>query len=295
MARTLSSLVPALLLTVGCGGGGGGGNTGTLSLRLTDGPFPDTSCLTAAYVVVNGVEVQGEAGWVDIPLVGGAPQQFDLLDLRSGLDAQLGVAELPTGSYHQIRLHLDSATLVFTDATERSFTVPSGMQSGIKINVNPQFLIAAGQTTPILLDFSLGESFHVTGTGGDPTCEDLKSEETIFNPVIHAVNLDTTGVLAGIVHYSDGTTAAPDVMVTVLAGGAAQTDPPVTTTVSANGLTVNAPLGSYALHLDPGTYDLYGPGDTDGDGNMIELLAGGVVVTSQQLTTRDLTTSIAVP
>jgi hypothetical protein len=286
--RILFSLTLALLLTVGCGGGGGGGSTGTLSLRLADGPFPDTSCLTAANVVVNGVEVQSEGGWVDIPLAGGAPQTFNLLDLRSGLDAQLAVGELATGTYHQIRLHLDSATLVFTDASEKSFTVPSGMQSGIKINVNPQFLIAAGQTTPILLDFSLAESFHVTGTGGDPTCEDLKSEETIFNPVIHAVNLDTSGVLAGIVYYADGTTAAPDVVVTVRLANADPSELPVTTTVSANGSTVNAPLGSYAVHLDPGFYDLYAPGDTD-------LLVEDVQVTSQQITTQDLTTSTAAP
>jgi hypothetical protein len=294
IARLLLALVLGSVLTIGCGGGGGGGS-GLLALRLTDAPFPSMDCLSHAWIDVTGVEVQGEAGWTDIPIVGGAPATFDLLQLHGGLDEMLAVGDLPTGTYHQVRLHLTGATLEFTDGTTKSFQVPSGMQTGIKINVNPSFLIAAGQTTPILLDFSLADSFHVTGVGGSPTCDDLRTNQTVFNPVIHAVNLDSSGVLAGVVYYSDGTTAAPGITVTVLPAGATQDTAPVTTTLSADGTMPGAPLGSYATHLDPGAYDLYGPGDTDGDGNGIDLLASGVLVVSGQLTGQDLTTSVAAP
>lgn len=281
-ARVLFALILGCLLTIGCGGGGGG-NTGTLSLRITDAPFPSTECLAHAWIQVTGVEVQSETGWIEIPLADGATGQFDLLELVGGLDAQLAVGELPTGTYHQIRLHLESATLEFTDLDTKTFVVPSGMQSGIKINVNPQFLIAAGQTTPILLDFSLAESFHVTGVGGSPTCDDLRTDKTIFNPVIHAVNTDESGVLAGVLYDTDGLTPVPDVTLTVfVADGDPEVDAPVTTTISAAG-------GLYALHLDPGTYDIYAPGNTDTVDDGIERIAQGLVVVSQQLTIEDLT------
>src|SRR5205085_4442260 len=176
-----------------CGGGSGGGS-GTLAVRATDGPFPATDgCLSAALIDIDGVSVQGAAGFQPIPLQGavGGVVTLDLLQLRSGLDASLALGQLPTGTYHQIRLHIVGARLEFTDGSpDVAFTVPSGMQSGLKINVNPDFLIASGQTTPLLIDFDLSRSFHATATGGDPTCDDLKggTSKTLFNPVVHAVN-----------------------------------------------------------------------------------------------------------
>ncbi len=281
------------LVAAACGGGGGGG-TGTLALRMTDGPFPATTdCLSAANITIDGVEVQSDTGWTVIPLVN--PDQngevtLDLLQLRSGLDASLAVGQLPTGTYGQIRLHIVSAVLKFTDASpDVTFTVPSGMQSGLKINVLPQFLIAAGQETPILLDFDLSNSFHVTGTGGAPTCDDLKTggNKTLFDPVIHAVNTDESGVVTGIVRDS---TSAPvaDVAVTAFPAGTVvdNTTVPVATTFSSPSGLTNAAEGSYAFHLDPGTYDLYvqAQGATDRT-----LGASGVVVATGAIVTQDLT------
>jgi hypothetical protein len=75
-------------------------------------------------------------------------------------------------------------------------------------------------------------------------------------------------------------TPVPDVMLTVYVADAdPDVAPIVTTTISAAG-------GLYAVHLDPGAYDIYAPGDTDGDG--IERIAQGLVVVSQQLTIEDL-------
>ena len=288
--RTLFVGLTAAWMAVGCGGGGGGG-TGTLALRATDGPFPATDgCLSAAEIDVDRVEVQGDSGFVEIPLTApvGGVVTLDLLQLRSGLDAALALGSLPTGTYHQIRLHIVDTRLVFTDGSPtQSFKVPSGMQSGLKINVNPNFVIANGQTTPLLLDFDLSNSFHVTGTGGDPDCADLKTGENtvLFDPVVHAVNTDQTGVVQGVV--SDATPApVGDVEVTAFVPGAdPAVDLPVATTFTAPA-GGTAAEGSYAMHLDPGTYDLYVrvQGATDRT-----LGASGVVVATGAVVTEDLT------
>jgi hypothetical protein len=290
--RSLFVGLSAAALSVGCGGGGGGGATGTLSLRATDAPFPATEgCLAAAEIDIDRVDVQGDGGFVEIPLNGavGGVVTLDLLQLRSGLDAALALGSLPTGTYHQIRLHIVDTRLVFTDASPtQSFKVPSGMQSGLKINVNPRFTIAAGQTTPLLIDFDLSNSFHVTGTGNEPTCADLKSGENtvIFNPVVHAVNTDQTGVVQGVV--SDATPApVGDVEVTAFPAGTvvdATTLPVVTTFTAPAGMV--AVEGSYAMHLDPGSYDLYvrAQGATDRT-----LAASAVSVSTGAVVTEDLT------
>jgi hypothetical protein len=290
--RTVFVGLTAAWAAVGCGGGGGGGGSGTLALRATDGPFPATDgCLSAAEIDVDRVEVQSASGFVEIPLTGavGGVVTLDLLQLRSGLDAALAVGSLPTGTYHQIRLHIVDTRLVFTDGSPtQSFKVPSGMQSGLKINVNPDFVIANGQTTPLLLDFDLSSSFHVTGTGGDPDCADLKTGENtvIFNPVVHAVNTDETGVVQGVVSDASAVPTG-DVEVTAFPAGTVvdSTTVPVATTFSAPaGMT--AAEGTYAMHLDPGSYDLYvrAQGATDRT-----LVASAVSVSTGAVVTEDLT------
>jgi hypothetical protein len=290
LVRSISTVLAAAWLAVGCGGGGSGG-TGTLSLRMTDAPFPATEgCLAAAEIDIDRVEVQG-SGWIEIPLTGAVDGlvTLDLRQLRSGLDAALALGTLPTGTYHQIRLHIVDTRMVFTDGSPtRSFKVPSGMTSGLKINVQPNFTIATGQTTPLLLDFDLSSSFHVTGTGADPACSDLKlgENQVIFNPVIHAVNTDQTGIVSGVVSDASAVPVG-DAEVTAFPAGTVvdATTLPVVTTFSAPAGQV-AVEGSYFMHLDPGTYDLYvrAQGATDRT-----LAASAVVVSTGALVTEDLT------
>jgi hypothetical protein len=293
------ALALPVLLAVGCGGGdgGGGGGTGTLVLSATDAPFPATEgCLAAALVEIDGVTVQSPSGWVEIPLVDdsdGADDgvvTLDLLQLRSGLEDSLAVGELPTGTYHQIRLHIVSSVLQFVSgAPDRTFFVPSGAQSGLKINVQPPVVIAAGQETPLLLDFDLTRSFHVTANGGEPTCEDLESGPgTVhFNPVVRAMNTDETGVVAGVVEDSGGAPVAHVEVVAFPAGTVVDADTvPTATTFSAPPGLNAVDEGSYALRLDPASYDLY----VRAQGEETRLLAAAAVsVSAGAITTQDLT------
>jgi hypothetical protein len=293
LTRGALGALAALLVGACGGGGGGGGSTGQLAVTVTDGPFPATDgCLAAALVEVDRVEVQrvdGSGGWFEIPLATGDVATIDLLDLRAGVEQTLAFAELPTGTYHQIRLHLLSAVLQFEDGSlEQEFTVPSGMQSGLKINVQPHFVVAAGQTTPVVFDIDLARSFHVAGTGGTPTCDDLKDGESkvIFSPVVRAMDMNQNGVVSGLVTDAAGAPVA-DVDVTAFVAGTVvdATTVPVAGTFSSPAGVPNAPEGSYALLLAPGTYDLYvqAQGATERT-----LAASGVVVTAGQVTTQDL-------
>jgi hypothetical protein len=95
-----STVAPALTSTVKASTSGdtGTSDTGTLEVRVTDAPDPS---ITAVYVTTDNIEVSiaGE-GWVSVI---DEEITFELLALE-GVEAILGSAELPAGSYTQIRL-----------------------------------------------------------------------------------------------------------------------------------------------------------------------------------------------
>lgn len=100
----------------------------------------------------------------------GARQVLDLLTLRDGatIDAT-GEVQVEAGIYHQLRFVVDSTRVVleggytFEDGTtERGFTVPSGGQSGIKVELIDGALEAgASETVTVTVDFPVDESFVI--------------------------------------------------------------------------------------------------------------------------------------
>lgn len=264
MAIALLALI-GLGLSLACGGGGSGGATGTLSVPITDAPFPaHDGCLAAALLTVDGVEAKTGSGFVGVPLVDPDPDgsvTLDLLALRAGLMDSLAIAEVPTGPISEIRLHVVGSVLVFEDGSpDAGFEVPSGDASGLKIRIEPPALVLAGETTKLILDVDVSESFHTLGEGGDPTCDDLKLGESnvIFRPLVRANNEATDAILFGNVSDASGMPVA-DVEVSAFAAGsdlAMAPDPEATTFSAPDGLEGIA-VGDYALLLPAGSHDLY--------------------------------------
>lgn len=165
-------------------------DTGTLEVRLVDAPVDSVSEVN---VVIDSVQVnntQNEEGWVTIskPM-----QSYDLLKLTNGAYAVLGEAELESGTYEQIRLILNSEgnNLVFPDERVEDLFVPSGTQTGVKLNVNAE--IEAGFTYTLILDFDASRSVVKAGNSG----------KYLLKPVIRASNEATTGMIAGTVLPAD--------------------------------------------------------------------------------------------
>ena len=287
----------ALLVAIGgCGGDGASSDgSGTLALRLTDAPFPATEgCLEAAIIVIDRIHVKGDDGFVELPITnedGGSTISLNLLELRAGISEEIAIGQLPTGAYREVRLRIAEAYMEFEDGSPtQPFKVPSGMSSGLKIKIDPPVLVAAGQTVPLLLDFDVAASFHTTGLGGTPTCDDLKAGENqvIFRPVVKALNPNEHAVITGTV-YDAAVMPVADAEVTAFPAGTtvnADTEPSVSTFSSPTGLR-NVPPGSYALHVTPGTYDLYVR--PQGAPDRALALPGVAVAAGDLLTDQDLT------
>jgi hypothetical protein len=177
----------------------------------------------------------------------GAPQTFNLLDLRGGVTAALANAALPAGSYTHLRLVISGAELI-VDTTSYStanglLTIPSGSVQ-IAFSGNNAIVVTPGQTTQVLLDFDVARSFNSNGPPSAPTSFTLM-------PTIRGANLAVTGSLAGVVRSdnltpADATDDAPLAAVTVEATQQGQT---ITTYTDAQGAFVLA-------GLDVGAWDV---------------------------------------
>ncbi|MDX1598262.1 MAG: DUF4382 domain-containing protein, partial [Marinobacter sp.] len=128
--------------------------TGTVSFGLTDAPATEFSNVTVAFT-----EIQlkpADSDWISFPLDGF--ETVNMLDLQGGVTEPLITdQEVLAGNYTQLRLIVDTdnsfVKLKSTGDTEYSLAVPSGEQSGLKLQGN--FLVAADTSTDFTIDFDV--------------------------------------------------------------------------------------------------------------------------------------------
>lgn len=159
--------------------------TGTLEVLLHDAPAD----YEEVNVFVERVEVnnaEDDTGWVEV----GAPEEtFDLLELTNGAVEVIGSRELEPGKYNQIRLILNNEeNSIVVDGQQHDLFVPSGEQTGVKLNINAE--IKDGITYTILLDFDASRSIVERGN-------EQSGIDYLLKPVVHATNKAASGNVAG--------------------------------------------------------------------------------------------------
>lgn len=215
--------------------------TGTLSLRLTDAPFP-FDMIAAAELGIDGVEVHlttadgSESGF---HVVSDSSSVVNLLDLSNGVTAFLGQATLAEGRVDQMRLLVSSAGVELTDGRTFDLNVPSGESSGLKVFLDPPVEIAADGVTDVLIDVDVSRSF--SSVPAAPVQVD-EIRDFRFHPVLRAAVTDATGNLSGHVTAAADATPIVGATVSIWENGAAVTS----TATDANGEWM-------ILGLEPGT------------------------------------------
>ncbi len=193
MRSLLSSLSVLLLLglTVAACDSTGTEASGQIRVLMTDAPADE---FAHAYVTVVRVELVGEE---DTHVLSDSARTLDLLTLRNGLTTTLATRDVPEGRYHQLRLIIaDTARVDFLDGgTTTRFKVPSGTETGIKLNL-PAFDIADdADEVEVLVDFDVNHSFVKAGASGQYLFKPvLKTKRFEVNGIV--VPTDTTGVPA---------------------------------------------------------------------------------------------------
>ena len=201
------SLLIVLLAFFFCEGGctgDGDSSIGTLSLGLTDSA---TTKYEAVYVTIDEVEVHHQNGFWET--VATPEKTYDLLELVNGVIENLGVTNVLSGKYTQLRLiigddheveenkfgepHQYANYIILKGNSgdqQKELTVPSGTQTGIKL-VSP-FTVPPGETTELVLDFDADRSVVKAGL----------SENWLLKPTIRLLNKTNQVTVSGQV--SDG-------------------------------------------------------------------------------------------
>ena len=169
--------------------------TGTLELRLTDAPSDD---FQSATIFVSSVYAKGSSAGASEALVSNTKTSFDLMTLQNGVTTTLGSASVPSGSYSQIRLVVDSAKVTLKagktfagGSSTAVLHVPSGSESGLKINFAGPVDVGTGTAT-VVVDFDVAGSFILQGPRDQPT-------GCTFRPLIHAISLGLAATITGSV------------------------------------------------------------------------------------------------
>ena len=228
-------------------------STGTLTVRLTDAPV---DYVQSAVVWISKVYLIGGGDTTGAKFtITSTAAQYDLLSLQNGVTAALGTATIPVGSYSQMRFVVDSARITLKapltfpgGSASKILTVPSGQQTGVKVNFATPVSIVPGETI-LVADFDVSRSFVFTGAVGSPT-------GALFKPVLHATVKNVAASIAGTVTPANSraqlfaiSTTSTDTVSTTLADSVTgvyklRFIPPGSYTVTAVGTAVGSTLNA---------------------------------------------------
>ncbi len=206
------------------------------SLVATDPPLVDVA---SAEVTISRVELV--PGRVLVTDFGGTPQTYDLLDLDDGVIALLGETTIPVGDYSQLRLIVDGASVTLGSGETFELRVPSGMQTGIKVNFGEPVNIEPG-VTQLVAVFDVSRSFVTQGPPSAP-------RSVSFKPVIHASVLPAASIEGNVSLPSAAPSGGTPVLIEALLGTDVVST--ATATVAAGG---TGPAAYTLGFLPPGDY-----------------------------------------
>lgn len=185
-----------------CGGSGGGNDTGQLSLAVADAPVDEASSVVVQF---SGVAFKRAGAAAEIvENLAPSPRQLDLLQYQGGRAALLldGVT-LPAGEYQWIRLIVDHETgvrdsyIVRTGGEECELRVPSGAESGLKLNRG--FTLPADGSIALTIDFDLRKSIHAPP--GQHGSAEACTQGYLMRPTLRIVDDANVGAIGG--HVAD--------------------------------------------------------------------------------------------
>ncbi len=232
--------------------------TARVTVALTDAPNAMFAEATVEIGAVSLIPADGP------PIVlADAGGTHDLLTLQNGVMVNLATQTIEPGRYLQLRLEVLSATvtlaegLMWSDGStdQRSLSVPSGAQSGIKVNLRnadgPAGVDISSGETILVVDMDVSQNFKIQGSPDTPAgIRDVK-----FTPLLRAIVRDVAGSISGTVTYPSATPADETELATITADQ--DTSPLLAEMQTAIVTTVAGSDSTYTLwFVAPGTYNV---------------------------------------
>ena len=203
----LCTALICLFTILGCSDDETSPSTGTVAIHMTDAPAVegvDAVNLNIIQVSIKASGDESDQGW---EVLRSDSMNVDLLHLQNGVFTTLATGRVAAGPYEQVRLKLGAGSTVVVNGVTYPITVPSGMQSGLKL-VGP-FTVPGGSGVDVALDFDASRSIILTGSG-----------TYMLKPVVHVMAMSQAGSIKGRVLPTDVATNVYAMMATDTLGTA---------------------------------------------------------------------------
>jgi hypothetical protein len=271
--RGVAAVLFTALAIAGCDNTVSVPDTGMVQVLLTDAP---SDYISEAFIDIGAVELLPSGDGERIVLSeDGTDGPINLLDLQGLTTEVLADLEVPSGTYHELRLFIESASVTLADGyefkaggSEGALRVPSGASSGLKLKLRSGeedqgsedgegedgegdesggVEIAGGETI-LLVDFDVNRSFRIQGNPDTPAGINGVS----FRPTLRVVVSDIAGSIGGTVR-TDLPDASRDGLVVM--AETVNPDPGDTEFQTQTATALTDAEGEYTLYfLAPGTY-----------------------------------------
>ncbi|MDB5201001.1 MAG: hypothetical protein JWQ27_410 [Ferruginibacter sp.] len=132
-----------------------------LQVRMTDAP----TALDSVLIDIREVRVKmsddstGDDNWTNLSTQAGV---YNLLSFQNGVDTLLASGSIPAGNVKQLRFVLGTNNRVVASGVSYPLTVPSGAESGLKINLNKNI---SSPLETLLIDFDAAASIKLEQGG----------------------------------------------------------------------------------------------------------------------------------
>lgn len=203
---------------------------GEVKLYIVDAPGDyDEVNIVITEVSVHYASDDTITGWT---VISDSIRTINLLNLTNGNFDILGSNHLRVGRYSQIRLKIGVGSNVVVNGQTHSLNIPSGQQSGLKLN--HQFDIEANALYEMTLDFDAARSIIHTG-----------NNQYIMRPVIRVVANHISGSISGIISPA----IAYSRVTTTVDSDSISTDANV---INGNFKLMVLPIGVYSITVNSG-------------------------------------------
>lgn len=260
LLRVGVTIAVAGLTVTACDHSTGVGTETSLSILLTDAP---SDYIAEAMIDIGAIELIGGAGGPVVLTEDGTSGLVNLLDLQNAATLALANTEITAGPYAQLRLIVEAASVTLARDLEFTgggnsmpLTVPSGAQTGIKLNLSAgdaegtegTLEIVPGEMV-LVVDFDVNQSFRLQGNPDTPAGISGVS----FQPTLRVVVDDVAGTVSGSVSTQLANTSVEGLVMTAAPVEGSTLEPFQTTSATA----VTDANGDYSLlFLVPGDYDV---------------------------------------
>ncbi|HKJ34329.1 MAG TPA: DUF4382 domain-containing protein [Balneolales bacterium] len=198
-----------------------------VQVHMTDSPANfDALIVNITRIEAHTSGAGANNGW---HVISDTPVKVNIMNLTNGQTKLLANNQLKSDNYDAIRLVLGTGNKVVIGGQTHALKVPSGMQSGIKINTNMN--LSGGQNTNILLEFNASASVVLTG-----------NLTYILKPVIHVVNYKEEGNIDGTINPVKADAA-------LIASNSQDTTATYADTTSGKFKLVGLQAGTYNVHV----------------------------------------------